>query len=171
MKNIFVINPLQIIFILVGAGMLIAGYFAAPGSLTDDGYPLNIFFYCMGGFFIIFPLILFGLINRSANRSAEKIAYLKEHGIKGKARVLHMRRTGLTINDVPQVVLDLNITTDLGEQFPGSYKKCIDPIYYSLIRPDADLIVYVDPANKEKVFVDFEEAWAKLANGTGPMEF
>lgn len=170
MKNIFS-NPLQIIFTLVGAGMLIAGYFAAPGSLTDDGYPLNIFFYCMGGFFIVFPMILFGILSRSANRAAEEIAYLKEHGLKGKARVLHMRRTGLTVNDVPQVVLDLNITTDLGEQFSASYKKCIDPIYYSLIRPDADLIVYADPANKEKVYVDFEEAWAKLANRPGPMEF
>jgi hypothetical protein len=85
--------------------------------------------------------------------------------------VLHMQRTGLTINDVPQVVLDLNITTDLGEQFQASYKKCIDPIYYSLIRPDADLIAYVDPADKGKVYVDFEESWVKLAGGTGPMEF
>jgi hypothetical protein len=171
MKSKPAFNPLQIIFTLVGAGMLIAGYFAAPGSLTDDGYPLNIFFYCMGGFFIIFPLILFGVINRFYNRSAKRVVYLKEHGIKGKAHVLHMQRTGLTINDVPQVVLDLNITTDLGEQFQASYKKCIDPIYYSLIRPDADLIAYVDPADKGKVYVDFEESWVKLAGGTGPMEF
>lgn len=170
MKSIFS-NLLFIIFALVGAGLLISGYFAAPGSLTDDGYPLNIFLYCMGGFFIIFPLILFGAINRSANRAAKRIAYLKEHGIKGKARVLHMRRTGLTVNDVPQVVLDLNITTDLGEQFPASYKKCIDPIYYSLIRPDADLLVYVDPVDKGKVHMDFEEEWAKVARGTGSMEF
>jgi hypothetical protein len=172
MKNNFAFNPLQIIFTLVGAGMLIAGYFSAPGSLTDDGYPLNIFFYCMGSFFIILPLVLFGLINRYSNRAAKRITYLKEQGIKGKGRVLHMRRTGLTVNDVPQVILDLNITTDLGEHFSASYKKCIDPIYYSLIRPDTDLLVYVDPSDKEKVYVDFEEAWAKLARGTtGPAEF
>ena len=171
MKKKLAFNPIQIIFTLVGAGMLIAGYFAAPGSLTDDGYPLNIFFYCMGGFFIIFPLVLFGAINGFYNRAAKRVAYLKEQGIKGKARVLHMQRTGLTVNDVPQVVLSLNITTDLGEQFEVSYKKCIDPIYYSLIRPDADLIAYIDPADKGKVYIDFEEAWTKLAKGADPAEF
>ena len=95
MKNKFAFNPLQIIFTLVGAGMLIAGYFAAPGSLTDDGYPLNIFFYCMGGFFIIFPLVLFGVINRFYNRAAKRVAYLKEHGIKGKPGCFTCKEPGL----------------------------------------------------------------------------
>lgn len=171
MKKYFVFNLLQIIFSLVGAGMLIAGYFAAPGSLTDDGYPLNYFFYGMGAFFIIWPIILFGAIKFFYSRSAQRITYLKEHGIKGKARVLHMRRTNLTINHVPQMVLDLNITTDLGEQLQASYKKCIEPMYYSLIRPDAELPVYVDPADKRKVYVDLEEAWSKLAGGSGTVTF
>jgi hypothetical protein len=171
MKNNFVFNFLQIIFSLVGAGMLIAGYFAASGSLTDDGYPLNYFFYCMGAFFIIWPIILFGVIKYFYRRAGQKVTYLREHGLKGKARVLHMRRTGLTINNVPQVVLDLKITTDLGEQLQTSYKKCVDPIYYNLIRPDADLIVYVDPADKKKVHVDFEEAWGKTAGGNRSTEF
>lgn len=171
MKNNFVFNLLQIIFSLVGAGMLVAGYFAAQGSMTDDGYPLNYFFYCMGTFFIIWPVILFGTIKYFYRRAAQRVSYLREHGLKGTARVLHMRRTGLTINNVPQVVLDLSITTDLGEQLQVSYKKCIDPIYYNLIRPDTNVTVYVDPANKKKVYIDFEEAWAKIAGGNRLNDF
>lgn len=167
MKNNFVFNLIQVIFTLVGAGMITAGYLAAPGSLTDDGYALNYFFYIMGAFFIVWPIVLFGAIRYYYRRAAQKIAWLKENGIKGKARVLHMRRTNLTVNHIPQVVLDLIITTSLGEKFPASYKKCIDPIYYSLIRPDADLTVYVDPANRKSLYVDLEEAWERLGGSEG----
>jgi hypothetical protein len=160
-KSNFVFNLIQGIFTLAGAGMIIGGYFAAPGSLTDDGFPLDRFLYLMGGFFILWPLLLFGTIKYFMRRAAVNIQQLKDQGIKGKARVLHMRRTNVTINNIPQVVLDLSITTSLGQKFETAYKKCIDPIYYSLIRPDADLPVYVDPNNQKKIYVDFEEAWAK----------
>ncbi|MES2777652.1 MAG: hypothetical protein V4722_25970 [Bacteroidota bacterium] len=171
MKNNFVFNLLQVIFTLVGVGMLVAGYFAAPGSLTDDGFALNKFFYAMGGFFIVWPIILFGTIKYFYRRAAQKVADLKANGIKGKARVLQMRRTNLTVNRIPQVILDLDIKTSLGEQFPASYKKCIDPIYYSLIRPDLDLTVYVDPNNHKSLYVDFEEAWARMGSSRGNTGF
>jgi hypothetical protein len=164
MKNNFASNIVQIIFTLVGAGMLIAGYMAAPGSQTDDGYPLNYFFYSMGAFFIIWPLILFFAIRFFTGKSVQKEANLRANGIKGKARVTQMRRTGVTINNVPQVILELNITTDLGEKMQASYKKCIDPIYYNIIRPDADFTVYIDPANFKSVYIDFDEEWARLAS-------
>ncbi len=170
-RSNLVFNLLQIIFTLVGAGMLVAGYFSAPGSLTGDGYPLNYFFYGMGTFFIVWPIILFGTIKFFYRRSAQKVTYLREHGIKGKARVLNMRRTGVSINRVPQVILDLDITTDLGEQILVPYKKCIDPIYYTLIKPDADLTVLINPTNKKEVYVDFEAEWARLAGRRGSSGF
>lgn len=151
------------IFFIVGSGMLIAGYNAAPGSLTDDGYPLNHFFYFMGGFFILFPLLLTFFISFFYRRNASKVSYLKAQGIKGKARVLGIERTGTSINDIPQVILKLKITTDLGEQFLVDYKKCIDPVYYSLITPERDLPVFVHPENKKEVYLDLEAAWANLA--------
>lgn len=164
MKNNFVFNLIQGIFTLVGIGMLVAGYMAAPGALTDDGFALDKFFYIMGAFFIIWPIVLFGVIKYFYRRAAAKIEYLKTNGLKGKARVLQMRRTGVSINRIPQVILDLDIKTDLGEKIQASYKKCVDPIYYSLIRPDVDLPVYVDPANKTAVHVAFDEAWAKMGS-------
>ncbi len=54
--NNFVFNLLQIIFTLVGLGLIAGGYFAAPGSKTDDGYPLNYFLYTLGPFLLFGPL-------------------------------------------------------------------------------------------------------------------
>jgi hypothetical protein len=164
MKHNFVLNLIQGIFTIVGAGFLFAGYNASPGSLTDDGFALDKFFYIMGAFFIVWPIVLFGAIRYFYRRAAAKIDHLKTNGIKGKARVLQMHRTGVSINRIPQVILDLDIKTDLGEKFQVSYKKCVDPIYYSLIKPDTDLPVYIDPANKKSVHVAFDEAWAKAGS-------
>lgn len=164
MKNNFVLNLVQGIFTLVGIGLLVGGYMASPGSTTDDGFPLAKFLYGMGAFFIIWPIILFGVIKYFYRRTAQRIEHLKNNGIKGKARVLQMRRTGVSINHIPQVILDLDIKTNLGEKLQVSYKKCVDPIYYSLIKPDADLPVYIDPNNQQSVYVDFQEAWASLGS-------
>ena len=166
MKKNVVFNLIQAIFSIVGIGFLVAGYNVPAGSLTDDGFALDKFFYSMGAFFIIWPLLLFAVIKFFLRRSAQKIEDLKANGIRGKARVVKMQRTNLRINHVQQMVLDLDIKTDLGEKLQASYKKCIDPVYYSLIRPDADLPVYIDPNNKKNVYVDFEEAWARSAMGS-----
>jgi hypothetical protein len=162
-QNTFVLNLIQIIFTLVGLGLIAGGYFASPFSQTRDGFPLNTFLYMLGGFFIVFPLVLFGAIRYFIKRSAERQAYLVANGIKGKARVLNMRPTNVYINRVPQVVMDLQVMTNLGERFEATYKKAIPIQYYNIIRPDVDLPVYIDPADRTKLFVDFEQAWMEIA--------
>ncbi|UOU97776.1 hypothetical protein MUU74_14905 [Chryseobacterium daecheongense] len=163
MKNNPVMYILPIIFSVVGLGMLIGGYTADPGSLTDDGYPLNYFLYAMGSFFIIFPIALVAFMTYSSRRHSQNVIDLKAKGLKGKARVLSVQRTGLSINDIPQVILQLHITTDLGEQFTVDYKKCIDPFFYNLITPERDLLVYINRDNKKEVYLDLEAEWSKLA--------
>ncbi len=165
MKKNPVFYLLPAIFFVVGLGMVIAGYNAAPGSLTDDGYPLNYFFYFMGGSFILLPLILTVIISVFFSRKAGKIEDLKKNGIKGKARVLSVQRTGMSINDIPQVILQLRITTDPDEQFLVNYKECIDPLYYNLITPEKDLVVFINQNNKKEVYLDLEAEWGRLAEG------
>jgi hypothetical protein len=164
--NHSVFNLLQVIFTVVGLGLIAGGYFAPEGSKTDDGYPLNYFLYTLGGFFVVWPIILFGTIRYFIRRAAAREAYLMNNGIKGKARVLNMRSTGMYINRVPQMVIDLEIVTDLGERYKTSYKKTVPMQYYNIIRPDVDLPVYVDPNDRNKVFVDFQGAWMEIARST-----
>lgn len=167
-ENNFVLNLLQVIFTVVGAGLIVGGYFAHPGSTTKDGFALNYFLYVLGGFFIIWPMILFGAMRYFARRSAARQAFLVSQGIKGKARVLNMRSTNIYINKVPQMVLDLLIVTELGERYETSYKKTIPMQYYNILRPDVDLPVYIDPNNKNKLFVDFQQAWMYMARKGSP---
>jgi hypothetical protein len=161
MKNKFVFTLIQVIFTLVGIGMLLGGYFATPGSLTDDGFPLNNFFYILGAFFIIWPIVLFGVINYFIKRAAQNIELLKVNGIKGKTRILSLDQTGIRINHIPQVKMQLDIKTTMGDRFQASYKKCLPQMYYNLIKPEAEFTVYIDANNRNKMYVDFEEAWAK----------
>ena len=162
-QNNFVFNLLQVIFTLVGLGLIAGGYFAAPGSKTDDGYPLNYFLYALGAFFIVWPLLLFGVIRYFIWRAAARQEYLVKNGLKGKARVLNMRPTNIYINRVPQVVMDLQVTTDYSERYETSYKKAVPMQYYNIIRPDVDLPVYIDPDDRNKLFVDFQQAWIDMA--------
>jgi len=161
--NNFIFNLLQGIFTIVGLVLITIGYFSAPGSTTNDGYPLNTFLYLLGGFFIVWPLVLFGVIRYFYKRAAGRRAWLVENGIRGKARVLNMRGTHIYINKVPQMAMDLQITTSLGERYETTHKTVVPMQYYNIIRPDADLPVYIDPNNKNKLFIDFQQAWMDIA--------
>jgi len=153
----------QIIFTLVGLGLIAGGYFATPDAKTDDGYALNNFLYSLGGFFIIWPIILFGVIRYFFRGAAARQKWLVENGIKGNARVLNMHGTNIYINRVPQMMMDLKVTTELGESYETSYKKTVPMQYYNIIRPDLDLPVYIDPNDRNKLFVDFQQAWIDIA--------
>lgn len=161
--NNSVFNLLQVIFTVVGLGLIAGGYFAAPGSTTDDGYPLNTFLYALGGFFIVWPIVLFGTIRYFFRRAAARETFLMNNGLKGKARVLNMRPTNVYINGMPQVVMDLQVTPDYGQRYETTYKKVVPMHYNNIIRPDVDLPVYIDPADRNKVFVDFQQAWMNMA--------
>ena len=52
-----------------------------------------------------------------------------------------MRNTGVYFNRIPQMVMELQVTTDLGERYETSYKKTVPSQYYNIIRPDRDLSV------------------------------
>lgn len=159
----FVFNLVQGIFTIVGLGLIAGGYLADPGSTTDDGYPLKSFLYLLGGFFIVWPIVLFGVIRYFLRRAIARQQYLVKNGIKGKARVLNMRSNHVYINRVPQMVMDLHVQTELGEQYETTYTKAVPLHYYNIIRPDAELPVYIDPDNRKKLFVDFQQAWTELA--------
>lgn len=169
MRNKWIFLLLNGIFSIVGVAMLLGGYFAPDGSLTDDGYPLNYFLYTMGGFFILFPLLLTLGISAAYKRVDNRINFLKTQGIQGTARVMRFNTTGMYLNRVPQLAMQLWVKTSLGEEYQARYKQCIHPIYYQYLAPDKDIPVYIDPADKNKLYLDVEQLWqdqAKHSNAT-----
>lgn len=96
---LFLLGPA--IFIVVGVGFLVASAMAPPGSLTDDGYPLDTFFLIMGAVFGgIGPVWLVGALlgfRWSARKRAELDArreHLRRHGVRLLARVVSCESDG-----------------------------------------------------------------------------
>jgi hypothetical protein len=87
----------------VGAVLLVVGYFTDPSALTDDGYPLKTFFFAMGGFFSLLPIVLLILILLFSLGKRRKVEDLLATGRQGQAMVLSLEDTGIMINDNPRV--------------------------------------------------------------------
>lgn len=146
------------IFFLVGCGMLVSGFLADPAALTDDGHNLKMFFYSMGGFFLVFPLLIVGTIYFFMRRSQKRREYLLQQGQKGKATILGAERTGLLVNKIPQLRFQLRITTDLGETYELPHKQLYDGLILGPVPVGKQVPVYIDPKNKQNVLVMWEEA-------------
>jgi hypothetical protein len=146
------------IFFLVGCGLIIGGITADPTALTDDGHNLKTFFYFMGGFFLVFPLLIIGTIYFFIRRGQKRREYLLQHGQKGKATILGAERTGLSVNKIPQLLFQLRITTDLGETYDLRHKQLYDGLILGPVPTGKEVPVYIDPKNKQNVLVLWEDA-------------
>ena len=85
--------------------MIIAGFLVNPGDLSDDGHPLNILLWVIGGFFLLVNagiLLVMTMINR-------KRTLLVTEGLDGTATILSVQETGTTVNDMPVMKLTLEV--------------------------------------------------------------
>ena len=137
----------------VGIGFLYLGFTASPDALTDDGYSLQNFYYIMGGFFLIGPLITTLGISLFYKRANDKEIYLTQNGVRGEAEILHRERTGTYINELPQVKFLLQITTSEGESYQMEYKDVISMLDLGSINVGAKLPVFVDPDNPKNILL------------------
>jgi hypothetical protein len=107
--------------LLPGLGMGIAGFLVAPGSKTDDGLPLNIFLWAMGGFWIVTNVLIL-TITAGVNR---RRVDLLQNGYPGTARVLSIERTGTTINDNPVMAIRLEVNDGFHGLYETTHKEAI----------------------------------------------
>ena len=115
-KTSWGINPFLFgILMLPAIGLITASFLVDAGSLTDDGYPLDIFLLILGGFFFLIDtsLIVFFTLNNKRKK------YLIEHGLNGKATILQIHETGTRINGIPRykLLLEVNDGYTLQELF------------------------------------------------------
>lgn len=99
LKGVFFIGP--VIFILLGIGFAVGAVTAAPGSTTDDGYPLDSFFKFMsaifGGLGVLWLIgAVFGLRHGEKQAAADEVRrqHLLQHGLRLQARVVSCESDG-----------------------------------------------------------------------------
>lgn len=140
---------LAIVMALPGIGMIVAGFLVSPDALTEDGYPLNIFLFAMGGFFLLTNAIIltvFTIINR---RKLE----LATNGLDGTATVISMDETGTTINDMPVMKLSLRINDGYNPERVVSHKETIPLSRLIELRPGTVISVKVDRNRPDRIML------------------
>lgn len=130
-----------IIGLLVGIGAVVAtagstGIYIGLGMLALFG----------GMFYLFYRLFFKPMINT---------ARLQKTGLPGKAKILEVRDTGVTINNNPQVKLILEVKNSLGQKYTTTCRVLVSRINPGAYKTGMELPVKIDPKNEMNVAVDF----------------
>ncbi len=128
-------------FTLLPIGFIIAGFLVPEGSTTDDGHPLNYFFFFMGACFLIGPAILF-IIGIVKKRRADHFAKV---GVPGTGQILSVSETGLRVNNQPQVAIVMRVFVGNHQPYEITHKKVVSVVDLSRLQPGTSLPLKVDP--------------------------
>ena len=113
-----------------------------------------IFTFAVLGF--VFYMVYVKLIKPSQN--AKRIL---QTGLPGKAKVLSLAETGVTVNNAPQVLLNLEVTPDHTRRpYQVQTKQVISMVHIPQFQPGARLLVRVDPNDPNQVAIAGVDAGA-----------
>lgn len=133
-----------IIGLLVGVGAVVAT--AGPSGIYIGLGMLALF----GGMFYLFYRLFFKpMINASR---------LQKTGLPGKAKILEVRDTGVTINNNPQVKLILEVKNQFGQTYTTHCRVLVSRINPGAYVQGMELPVKIDPKNEMNVVIDFGAA-------------
>lgn len=123
-----------IIAVVTTAGSL--GIYIALGMLVIFG----------GMFYLFYRLFFKPMIN--ANR-------LQKTGLPGKATILEVKDTGVTVNNNPQVKLVLEVKNSYGQKYTAQCRVLVSRINPNMFMPGMEVAVLIDPKNEQNVVIDY----------------
>jgi hypothetical protein len=127
------------LIVAIGAVVAVGG---SSGSYISIGM-LALF----GGMFFLFYKLFFGpMINNSR---------LQKNGLPGRARILEIRDTGVTINNNPQVKLTLEVKNSLGQTYTTKCRVLVSRINPNAFQQGMEVPVKIDPKNELNVVIDY----------------
>lgn len=101
---------------------------------------------------------LFGLLKDMAGGGNHD---LLANGVRAGAVVLAMRDTGVTVNDQPVVAFDLEVHPADGEAYRLAHRDSLPRLLVGAVLPGARLRLFVDPHDRGRVRIDWEQAPAQ----------
>ncbi len=127
----------------------------SPGARTDDNMPMHMF----GIIWIVLQFLILGAILFFMKRQKQRAAYFLKNGIPGTATILAADTTGTTINDMPQIKLQLEIEAPGRNRYAITDKRCWNPLSLARLQKGNKLPVLVDPEHPQKImFVEDAQA-------------
>lgn len=140
------------------------GLLVGVGAVVSTGGP-------SGGFIGAGMLLVFGgmfyLFYRLFFKPMFNASRLQKTGLPGRARILEVRDTGVTINNNPQVKLVLEVKNSFGQTYTTQCRVLVSRINPNAYMPGMEVPVKIDPKNEQNVVIDFTGATAKAASAGG----
>ena len=130
-----------VIGLLVGVGAVIATAGSAGTYIT-----IGVLAFLGGMFYLFYRLFFKGMINT---------ARLQKTGLSGKATILEIKDTGVTINNSPQVKLTLEVKNSFGQKYTTHCRVLVSRINPNAYLPGMEVPVKIDPKNDMNVVIDF----------------
>ncbi|MBL7749218.1 MAG: hypothetical protein JNM19_17400 [Chitinophagaceae bacterium] len=130
---------------IIGLAVGIGAVVATAGS-TGIYIGLGMLLVFGGMFYLFYRLFFKAMIN--ANR-------LNKVGLPGRARILEVRDTGVTINNSPQVKLILEVKNSFGQKYTTQCRVLVPRINPGAYMPGMEIPVKIDPKNEMNVAIDF----------------
>ena len=146
---------------LIGTGIfeiVLAGIFLVIGLMEPilmGGFALTAAI--LGGTGLL--LIFFGLRSR---RSAAEANRIVRSGLAGTAQVTSLSQTGMSMNDQPQIDMELLVVVPGRAPYTARRKEFVPLILLGRLGSGMPLPVRVDPADPQRVVIDWQSA------GIGP---
>jgi hypothetical protein len=95
---------------------------------------------------------------RKWQRAAADAERIKAQGVGGNATILGMRQTGVTLNEQPQIELRLQVSTQMHGPYEVTVKEYVPLMLLGALSSGRPLPVKVDPADPQRVIIEWESA-------------
>jgi hypothetical protein len=135
------------VFGVVIVGFIVAGFLVSPDSKTDDGHPLNIFFFGMAGMFALTTggILVFAMLS-NRRRAMREATWMD-----GTAEVLEVGETGTYINNQPKLRFLLRVSSPVHGTVDVVHKVVIPLTVLAQYQKGATINVKVNPEDPEEV--------------------
>jgi hypothetical protein len=98
--------------------------------------------------------LIFGGIGFAMRKAAKKAEYLRVHGVSAQGRVMGHQPTGMTINGVPQVAIQLQVDVPGRGPVQAVVKMLLNPMSMHALMPGAMVPVRVDPNDPSSCMIE-----------------
>jgi hypothetical protein len=79
---------------------------------------------------------------------------LQSIGIPGKAKIIEVRNTNITVNNNPEIKLMLEVKNNFGYTYTTTCRIIVSRLRPGLYQPGMEVPVKIDPKNEKNVIID-----------------
>ncbi len=137
------------IFAIIIVGFIVAGFLVSPKAQTDDGHPLNIFFWGMAGIFLLSNLGILAWVQLS-NRRRERI---EATWFDAQAEILEISETGTYINNQPKIRFRLSVNSQIHPHCEVVHKQVMPLTVLAQYQVGNNITVKVNPDDPRDILI------------------